>query len=165
MRSMLIVFQTRLEHNVNPDIIVISEVKPQNHRYLMTEGDFKLDGYDTFKCNIEHKVGRGMIIYTFQITSASEFSMEAVRDAYLHQHVTVPTIFRVGRSSKRHSLQAVELSQWTQAAVQIVSNRPQQWGPPIYRFFGHAGHADPLDGWRSCSQKRVMSRPIQVRQL
>ena len=35
----------------------------------------------------------------------------------------------------------------------------------IYRFFGHAGHADPLDGWRCCSQKRVMSRPIQVRQL
>ena len=30
---------------------------------------------------------------------------------------------------------------------------------PIYRFFGHAGHADPLDGWRCCSQKRVMSRP------
>ena len=32
-------------------------------------------------------------------------------------------------------------------------------------FFWHAGHADPLDGWRCCSQKRVMSRPIQVRQL
>ena len=42
--------------------------------------------------------------------------------------------------------------------------RPQQWGPDL-PFFGHAGHADPLDGWRCCSQKRVMSRPIQVRQL
>ena len=42
--------------------------------------------------------------------------------------------------------------------------RPQQWGPDV-PFFGHAGHADPLDGWRCCSQKRVMSRPIQVRQL
>ena len=31
--------------------------------------------------------------------------------------------------------------------------------------FGHAGYADPQDGWRCCSQKRVMSRPIQVRQL
>ena len=29
----------------------------------------------------------------------------------------------------------------------------------------HAGHADPLDGWRCYSQKQVMSRPIQVRQL
>ena len=61
------------------------------------------------------------------------------------------------------SLQAVELSQWTQAAVQIVSNLPAPSNEgPIYRFFGHA---DPLDGWRCCSQKRVMSRPIQVRQL
>ena len=34
-----------------------------------------------------------------------------------------------------------------------------------FTIFGHAGHADPLDGWRCCSQKRVMSRPIQVRQL
>ena len=42
--------------------------------------------------------------------------------------------------------------------------RPHQWGPDL-PFFGHAGHADPLDGWRCCSQKRVMSRPIQVRQL
>ena len=31
---------------------------------------------------------------------------------------------------------------------------------PIYCFLGHADHADPLDGWRCCSQKRVMSRPI-----
>ena len=58
-------------------------------------------------------------------------------------------------------------------AVTVVSSccancveppRPQQWGPDL-PFFGHAGHAVPLDGWRCCSQKRVMSRPIQVRQL
>ena len=55
------------------------------------------------------------------------------------------------RGSKRHSLQAVELSQWTQAAVQIVSNLPAPMGAPILPFFGHA---DPLDGWRYCSQKR-----------
>ena len=42
--------------------------------------------------------------------------------------------------------------------------RPQQWGSDL-PFFGYAGHADPLDGWRCCSQKRVMSRPIQVRKL
>ena len=42
--------------------------------------------------------------------------------------------------------------------------RPQQWGSDL-PFFGHAGHADLLDGWRCCSQKRVMSIPIQVRQL
>ena len=38
-------------------------------------------------------------------------------------------------SSKRHSLQAVELSQWTHAAVQIVSNLPAPSnGGPIYFF-------------------------------
>ena len=48
-------------------------------------------------------------------------------------------------------------------ANSVEPSRPQQWGPDL-PFFGHAGHADPLDGWRCCSQKRVMSRPIQVRQ-
>ena len=39
--------------------------------------------------------------------------------------------------SKRHSLQAVELSQRTQAAVQIVSNLPAPSnGGPIYLFLG-----------------------------
>ena len=42
----------------------------------------------------------------------------------------------------------------------VEPSRPQQWGPDLPFF----GHADPLDGWRCCSQKRVMSRPIQVRQ-
>ena len=37
--------------------------------------------------------------------------------------------------SKRHNLQAVELSQWFQSAVQIVSNLPAPSnGGPIYRF-------------------------------
>ena len=75
-------------------------------------------------------------------------------------------LFMLCSGSKRYSLRAVELSQRTQAAVQIVSNLPApSSGGPIYRFLGHAGYADSLDGWRCCSQKRVMSRPIQVRQL
>ena len=44
----------------------------------------------------------------------------------------------------------------------VEPSRPQQWGTDL-PFFGQAGHADPLDGWRCCSQNRVMSRPIQVR--
>ena len=41
-----------------------------------------------------------------------------------------------GPSSKRHSLQAVELSQRTQTAVQIVSNLPAPSnGGPIYVFW------------------------------
>ena len=41
---------------------------------------------------------------------------------------------------------------------------PQQWGP-IYRFFVmKTSHADPLDGWHYPSQRRALSRQIQVRQ-
>ena len=43
----------------------------------------------------------------------------------------------LSRGSKRHSLQAMELSQRTQAAVQIVSNLPAPSnGGPIYRLLG-----------------------------
>ena len=45
----------------------------------------------------------------------------------------------------------------------VEASSPQQWGP-IYRFFGQAGHAGPMDGCRCFSQKQVMSRLIQVRQ-
>ena len=43
----------------------------------------------------------------------------------------------ITEGSKRHSLQSVELSQRTQAAVQIVTNLPAPSnGGPIYRFLG-----------------------------
>ena len=51
-----------------------------------------------------------------------------------------------GRGSKRHNLQAVELSQQSQTAVQIVSNLSAR-----FIVFGKAGHADPMDGWRCSS--------------
>ena len=78
------------------------------------------------------------------------------------------------RKKWRNNVMRLQTTQPTSGgAVTVVSSccancveppRPQQWGPDL-PFFGHAGHADPLDGWRCCSQKRVMSRPIQVRQL
>ena len=47
--------------------------------------------------------------------------------------------------SKRHSLQAVELSQRIQTAVQIVSKPPasSKGGGGDLPFLGQAGHADP----------------------
>ena len=87
------------------------------------------------------------------------------------------TLFTRHRSTVELMMIAKDRLQTTQptsgGAVTVVSSccancveppRPQQWGPDL-PFFGHAGHADPLDGWRCCSQKRVVSRPIQVRQL
>ena len=51
--------------------------------------------------------------------------------------VFVECVGEVTVFSKRHSIQAVELPQRTQAAVQIVSNLPvPSNGDPIYRFLG-----------------------------
>ena len=51
--------------------------------------------------------------------------------------LSLMTVMSPPPGSKRHSLQAVELSQWTQAAVQIVSNLPAPSnGGTIYRFLG-----------------------------
>ena len=50
-------------------------------------------------------------------------------------HLMMTTDTLIG--SKRHILQAVELSQWFQVAMQIVSNLPApSIGGPIYRFLG-----------------------------
>ena len=72
----------------------------------------------------------------------------------------------------------------TLSCKQHIQNTYKRWGshsghkllcklcrtfpPPAmgarFTVFGQAGHADPLDGWRCSSHKRVMSRRIQVRQ-
>ena len=39
--------------------------------------------------------------------------------------------------------------------------RPQQWRPDL-PFFGHAGHADPLDGWRCCSQTTTLNKKVWI---
>ena len=62
--------------------------------------------------------------------------------------------------SKQHSLQAVELSQWTQAAVQIVLNLPA----PSNCFWA-CRSCGPAEWLALLLTERVMSRPIQVRQL
>ena len=61
-----------------------------------------------------------------------------------HAHRLDPKLNKACRDitggSKRHSIQAVELSQQSQTAVQIVSNPPAPSnGVPIYRLFGPAG--------------------------
>ena len=59
----------------------------------------------------------------------------------------VGEMMKASGGSKQHSLQAVELSQWLQTAVEIVSNLPpQQWEPDL-PFFGQTGHADTLAGY------------------
>ena len=62
-------------------------------------------------------------------------------------------------SSKRHSIQAVELSRRTQADVQ--NSRPPAMGARFTVFLA-CRQCGPAGCWRCYSQKRVMSRPIQT---
>ena len=65
----------------------------------------------------------------------------------------------VREGSKRHIGGAVTAV--TKCCANCVEPSRPQWGPDL-PFFGQAGHADPLDGWHCFSQKRVMSKLIQV---
>ena len=63
------------------------------------------------------------------------------------------------KSAVRYSIRLQTTQPTSGGAVTVVSSccancvEPARlWGPDL-PFFGHAGHADPLDGWRCCSQK------------
>ena len=67
----------------------------------------------------------------------------------------------VERQEDRHTLAPNDTADSSCCANCVEPPLPPAMGAQFTIF----GHADPLDGWRCCSQKRVMSRPIQVRQL
>ena len=81
--------------------------------------------------------------------------------------ITLPKVNGATKCEKHRTISL--MSHITKLVLRIVINRIRGRTPPAmgarFTVFGHSGHADPLDGWRCCSQKRVMSRPIQVRQL
>ena len=56
-----------LKHRVddtNPDIIMITEIKPKHYRYPVTGQELAITGYDQHSTNLSNKQGRGTIIYT-----------------------------------------------------------------------------------------------------
>ena len=46
-----------------PDIIVITEVKPKNARFIVWNADYKIEGYEAHTHNLDSGTGRGIIIY------------------------------------------------------------------------------------------------------
>ena len=81
----------------------------------------------------------------------------------------IARIMRFTRNNYNYKIRKMKNESRSRARLQTiqptsggsVTASPPPAMDPIYRFL-NAGHADPLDGWRCCSQKRVMSRPIQV---
>ena len=128
------------------------------------EEQFFFDNINKLRGKITDKEKKQVVLYT------------AENEQILNTHETEHEIERYWTTIYRKHQNEID-KVWLQTtqptsggAVTVVSSccancveppRPQQWGPDL-PFFGHAGHADPLDGWRCCSQKRVMSRPIQV---
>ena len=46
-----------------PDIIAITEVKPKNARFILSNADYKIEGYEAHTHNLDSGTGRGIIIY------------------------------------------------------------------------------------------------------
>lgn len=59
-----------------PEFIMINEVKPKNQRYLVTQAELKINGYEMFS-NIANNDGRGLIIYIRSNIMAREVRFKA----------------------------------------------------------------------------------------
>ena len=59
-------------------IIAITEAKPKNNRYGVTQAEFQLENYSLYSRNIESGVGRGILVYIHNILNAT--SIETADD-------------------------------------------------------------------------------------
>ena len=55
--------QSNKKHGKQPDIIAITEVKPKNARFILSNADYKIEGYEAHTHNLDSGTGRGIIIY------------------------------------------------------------------------------------------------------
>jgi hypothetical protein len=65
------------DDSINPDIIVVTEVKPKNNRYQVSSVDYALQDYVIFCSNLNSNVGRGVIVYTKPDLNASELQLNS----------------------------------------------------------------------------------------
>jgi len=97
------IHQTKSE----PDVIAITEVKPKNARYNLTESEIKIDGYDICS-NIQSPHGRGIAIYTKISLHSSETTMSTKYQESLWlkiklkegDHLLIGCIYRSPNSSR-----------------------------------------------------------------
>ena len=106
-------------------------------------------------------------------------NMAQVAPAYIRHIVTVKTKGQVKGNSLLTSyvecMMDTERTTMVQIRPWLQTTQPTSGGAVTedssccaklcrtsHRFFAPTGHADTLDGWRCCSQKRVMSRPFPV---
>ena len=85
-------------------------------------------------------------------------------------HISLCISFEPAAKQKTQAPTDTVYRRWTcYSGFKLLCKLCQTFLPPAmgarFTVLGHAGRADPMDDWRCCSQKRVMSRPIKVRQL
>ena len=102
--------------------------------------------------------------YVAERVSSMNNILKALAGTSWGQQETLLMTYKAGLQTTHPTSGGAVTADSSCCAICVEPSRPQQWGPDL-PFFGHAGHADSLDSWRCCSQRRVMSRPIQVRQL
>ena len=57
-------FRSRIKNTEKQlDIIAITEVKPKNAKFILSNADYKNEGYEAHTHNLDSGTGRGIIIY------------------------------------------------------------------------------------------------------
>ncbi len=62
--------------DIAPDIIVVTEAKPKNARYMPLVAEYAVEGYDMFRLNMDCIGGRGIILYTSTDLEAEPYEVD-----------------------------------------------------------------------------------------
>ena len=100
-----------------PDIVLITEVKPKNSRYCPMVGEFVVNGYSMWQTNVESITGRGCIIYhkknlkVMDLKVTSDFSECIFLEIFCnnHQKLLLGVIYRSPNSSMLNNNKLLDL--------------------------------------------------------
>ena len=136
-----------LEISNSNKIPIFNNFTKKTHKYLYYPSSSSV--YSLFS----NRVGRPP-----QNTPFSGVFMKSIGAAFFLRPDAVPDVNHMAPNDTAYK-------RWScHSGLKLLCKLCRTSPPPVMgsRF---TGHADPLDGWRCCTQKWVMSRPIQVRQL
>ena len=101
--------------SLNPDLIILSEVKPKNNRFNISASEFKLDHYSSLS-NLQCSNGRGLLIYvkdcyTFsQVSTNIPFSEHMLVQLVLNSKtINILVIYRSPNSSEVNNNELISL--------------------------------------------------------
>ena len=107
--------EARIQHE-NPHLIAITEYKPKNARFIITDPELKINGYQTLRTPAE-KNGRGCLVYIRNDLEANPTEMKTnYEDAIIleirltgHDKLMVGCIYRSPNSSEAKNSALLDL--------------------------------------------------------